>query len=175
MATASLSKIGREIGTAVKQASKKRGGGGEWYGPHMAAASRAIADRIPLVDIVLEIRDARVGKLYPTLSISFIQCSIKCLTEIYYLVQIPFSSQFDHLRNLPLPSKRIVVLNKMDLANPAQLKEWINYLDRQNCVSFGVNSHNKDNVKQVYSFTLFFKCQFVGLLVIGGYSAFHSF
>lgn len=54
--SSSLFKLAREIGTAVSQ---KKGGG--WYGPHMAAATRAIADRMPLVDIILEVRDARVG------------------------------------------------------------------------------------------------------------------
>lgn len=58
MATATLA---RQIGTAVKQAAKTKGSsGGGWYGPHMAAASRAIAERMPLVDLVLEVRDARV-------------------------------------------------------------------------------------------------------------------
>ncbi|KAH9740712.1 DAR GTPase 2 [Citrus sinensis] len=119
--SSSLFKLAREIGTAVSQ---KKGGG--WYGPHMAAATRAIADRMPLVDIILEVRDAR----------------------------IPFSSEFDQLRNHhPFSSsRRILVLNKMDLASPTQFKEWITFFDQQNCPSFGVNSHNKDNVKEFLKF-----------------------
>lgn len=65
----SLSKIGREIGNAVQKICNREGGG--WYGPHMAAASRAVTDRIPLVDLVLEIRDARVSKGYPIISLFF--------------------------------------------------------------------------------------------------------
>lgn len=58
MATASVaSKIAREIGVAVKKAVIRNRG---WYCPHMAAASAAIAQRLPLVDLVVEIRDARV-------------------------------------------------------------------------------------------------------------------
>lgn len=38
----------------------------------------------------------------------------------------------------------------MDLASPTQFKEWITFFDQQNCPSFGVNSHNKDNVKEVW-------------------------
>ena len=59
MATAS---IARQISCAVAKAARNRNSGGEggWYGPHMAAASRAIQERIPLVDLVLEVRDARV-------------------------------------------------------------------------------------------------------------------
>lgn len=33
---------------------------GPWYDSLMAAASRAITERLPLVDIIVEVRDARV-------------------------------------------------------------------------------------------------------------------
>uniref|UniRef100_A0A2P2KIV9 DAR GTPase 2 isoform X1 n=1 Tax=Rhizophora mucronata TaxID=61149 RepID=A0A2P2KIV9_RHIMU len=127
-----MESIAREIGNAVKKAavaaaassrSSSRGGGWCWYGPHMAAASRAIAQRIPLVDIVLEVRDAR----------------------------IPLSSEF-RLLEPGSACRRIIVLNKMDLANPFQLREWIRHFERQNCIAFGVNSHNKVNVKQFLNF-----------------------
>ncbi|XP_057980434.1 DAR GTPase 2, mitochondrial isoform X2 [Malania oleifera] len=84
MGTAS---IATRVGAAVKKAAANTGSG--WFGPHMAAASRAIAERIPLVDLVLEIRDAR---------------------------------------------------------------EWMKYFDQQNCISYGVNSHNKENIKQFLNF-----------------------
>ncbi|XP_062174942.1 DAR GTPase 2, mitochondrial isoform X1 [Alnus glutinosa] len=120
MATATLA---RRIGDAVKQAARKNSGGG-WYDPHMAAASRAIAERIPLVDLVLEVRDAR----------------------------IPLSSEYEQLRNYPSSSRRIIVMNKMDLANRSQIKEWIRYFEKKNCISYGVNSHNKENIKQFLNF-----------------------
>ncbi|XVE90838.1 hypothetical protein DITRI_Ditri20bG0108200 [Diplodiscus trichospermus] len=122
MATgSSVSKIAKEIGIAVKKAvSRNRW----WYGPHMAAASDAIAQRLPLVDLVVEIRDAR----------------------------IPLSSEYELLRNFPSPSRRIVVMNKMDLTNPTQIKEWMRYFEQQNCISYGVNSHNKDSVKGLLNF-----------------------
>lgn len=56
MATAALV---RQIGLAVKEVSRKRQSDW-WYSPHMDAASRAIAERLPLVDLILEVRDARV-------------------------------------------------------------------------------------------------------------------
>ena len=61
MATATLA---RQIGSAIAKAARNRDPRRGWYGPHMAAASRAIAERIPLVDLVLEIRDARVQLCY---------------------------------------------------------------------------------------------------------------
>lgn len=121
MATASVaSKIAREIGVAVKKAVIRNRG---WYCPHMAAASAAIAQRLPLVDLVVEIRDAR----------------------------IPLSSEYELLRNFQ-SSRRIVVMNKMDLTNPTQTKEWMRYFEQQNCISYGVNSHNKDSVKGLLNF-----------------------
>ncbi|XP_061956583.1 DAR GTPase 2, mitochondrial isoform X2 [Populus nigra] len=109
----------KEIGEALKKA--KSG----WYSLHMAAASHAIAQRIPLVDFILEVRDAR----------------------------IPLSSHCQLLSNFPPSSlRRIIVMNKTDLANRSQLKEWTKYFEQQNCISYGVNSHNKENVKKFLNF-----------------------
>lgn len=121
MATATLA---RQIGTAIKKAARKKAPGEGWYSPHMAAASRAIAERIPLVDLVLEIRDAR----------------------------IPLSSEYEQLRNHPSSSRRIIIMNKMDLANRSQTKEWMRYFEQQNCTLHGVNAHNKDNIKEFLNF-----------------------
>ncbi|GMY22872.1 DAR GTPase 2, mitochondrial isoform X1 [Fagus crenata] len=118
MATASLV---RQIGRAARE---KWPSGGGWYGPHMAAASRAIAERLPLVDLVLEIRDAR----------------------------IPLSSEFEQLKNYPSSPRRIIVMNKMDLANRSQINEWKRYFEQQKCISYGVNSHNKENIKELLNF-----------------------
>ncbi|XP_055960295.1 DAR GTPase 2, mitochondrial isoform X2 [Mercurialis annua] len=112
----------REIGNKLKKAARNREQG--WYTSHMAAASRAIAERIPLVDFVIEVRDAR----------------------------LPLSSECQLLINYSDSSRRIVVMNKMDLANRSQLKEWISYFEERNCVSYALNSHNTDNVKQFLNF-----------------------
>ncbi|KAF2321847.1 hypothetical protein GH714_003063 [Hevea brasiliensis] len=90
----------------------------------MAAASRAIAERIPLVDFILEVRDAR----------------------------IPFSSECQLLTNHLPCSRRIIVMNKMDLANRSHLKDWIKYFEQRNCISYVINSHNKENVKKFLNF-----------------------
>ncbi|KAJ6672373.1 DAR GTPASE 2 MITOCHONDRIAL [Salix viminalis] len=108
-----------EIGEALKKAKSR------WYSLHMAAASHAIAQRIPLADFILEVRDAR----------------------------IPLSSHYQLLSNFPPSSlRRIIVMNKTDLANRSQLKEWTKYFEQQNCISYGVNSHNKENVKEFLNF-----------------------
>lgn len=42
----------------------KGGGNINWFPGHMAAATRAIRDRLKLSDLVIEVRDARVITLY---------------------------------------------------------------------------------------------------------------
>lgn len=113
----------QNIGKAVRVVAKTRGAEW-WYTPHMAAASRAIAERIPLVDLVLEVRDAR----------------------------IPMSSEYSQLRKFPSSIKRVIVLNKMDLANRFQTKEWITFFKDQKLLAFGVNSHNKESIREFLTF-----------------------
>ncbi|PIA32711.1 hypothetical protein AQUCO_04400123v1 [Aquilegia coerulea] len=94
-----------------------------WFTPHMVAASRAIFERIPSVDFTLEVRDAR----------------------------IPISSEYEHMRYFP-SCRRIIILNKMDLANRSQTQEWIKHFQKQDCICYGINSHNKDNIKELLKF-----------------------
>lgn len=116
MASAS-GRLVENIGKTIKKVVENKGSSC-WYTPHMAAASRAIANRIPLVDIVVQVRDAR----------------------------IPFSSTFEEL-SVSTSSKHMIVLNKMDLANRSQTKKWTRYLEEQSHVCCEVNSHNKDSIK----------------------------
>lgn len=113
----------QKIGNAIKEVARNKGSTW-WYTPHMAAASRAITERIPLVDILLEVRDAR----------------------------IPLSSACELIRHHSPSSRRIIILNKTDLANHIQLKEWLKYFEQQKCLVFGVNSHNKDNINETCSY-----------------------
>nr|GMD59450.1 DAR GTPase 2, mitochondrial [Ipomoea batatas] len=113
----------QKLGNAVKEVARNKSSSW-WYTPHVAAASHAIADRIPLVDFVLEVRDAR----------------------------IPLSSKYKLLKKCSSSARRIIVLNKTDLANRSKVKEWMHYFEEQGNVAFGVNSHNKDNIKEFLNF-----------------------
>ena len=62
-----------------------------WYPGHMAKAKRLISENVRLVDIIFEIRDAR----------------------------IPVSSGNPDFNDLFLNKSRIIFLNKGDLANPS--------------------------------------------------------
>lgn len=110
------------IGKSVKVVAKSKSSEW-WYTPHMAAAAHAIEERVPLVDLILEVRDAR----------------------------IPLSSEYLQLRKFPSAS-RIIVLNKADLADRSQTKEWLRCFEGHKCMAFGVNSHNRDNIREFLTF-----------------------
>ncbi|XP_020682296.1 short integuments 2, mitochondrial isoform X4 [Dendrobium catenatum] len=79
------------LGKRVGDMSFVAGGGViNWFPGHMAAGARAIRDRLKLTDLVIEVRDAR----------------------------IPLSSANEDLQHLLVRKRRIVALNKKDLANP---------------------------------------------------------
>ena len=69
-----------------------------WYPGHMAKTKRQIAEDLKLIDVVIEILDAR----------------------------IPISSQNPDMRELTKNKKKIVVLNKSDLADEKETLKWIN-------------------------------------------------
>ncbi|KAE9590481.1 putative GTP-binding protein, orthogonal bundle [Lupinus albus] len=92
-----------------------------WYDSFMGAACSAIKERLPLVDIIVHVRDAR----------------------------IPFSSQCELLRNCTGSSTHnIIALNKMDLAGGSALQPWMEYFRQNNFICCGVNAHNKDSIKE---------------------------
>ncbi|CAL5057919.1 unnamed protein product [Urochloa decumbens] len=119
MAAAAAEAVSRRLGVVLRELS------GAWYGRHMAAAERAIRTRLPLVDLVLEVRDARV----------------------------PASSAFEPLRRrgpLEPDARRVVVLNKADLADPSETEKWMAYMKKQRkspCIT--VNSHNRESIKEL--------------------------
>ncbi|EPS61180.1 hypothetical protein M569_13620, partial [Genlisea aurea] len=99
-----------------------RGGGSiNWFPGHMAAATRAIKDRLKLSDLVIEVRDAR----------------------------IPLSSANFDLQHKLVGKRKVVALNKRDLANPNIMHKWIRYFEscKQDCLP--INSHSKSSVNKV--------------------------
>ncbi|OIV92539.1 hypothetical protein TanjilG_02302 [Lupinus angustifolius] len=105
----------KRISIGMKKISKA-----PWYDSFMAAATSAIKERLPFVDIIVHVRDAR----------------------------IPFSSECELLRNYTGSSRHIIALNKMDLAGGSALKSWMEYFRENNFICCGVNAHNKDNIRE---------------------------
>lgn len=72
-----------------------------WYPGHIAKAERKLKEQIGLVDVVIEVLDAR----------------------------IPLSSCYDNIKNLLGEKPRLILLNKADLTNENELKKWIEILE----------------------------------------------
>ena len=85
----------------------------QWYPGHMAKALRQVKENLNAVDIVLELVDAR----------------------------LPESSRNPQLEELLQNKKSIIVLTKMDLADPKLTREWITYYEQNGHPAIAVNSN----------------------------------
>lgn len=74
-----------------------------WYPGHMAKAKRLLADQLGRVDVVLELCDAR----------------------------LPHASRNPDLDKLISGKKRVLLLNKADLADPQATSAWLNEFRKQ--------------------------------------------
>lgn len=90
----------------------------QWFPGHMAKALRQVKENLKSVDIVLELVDAR----------------------------LPESSRNPQLAEALQDKPSIIVLTKMDLADPAETKRWINYYESMGQPAIAVNS-NSGNLK----------------------------
>lgn len=83
-----------------------------WYPGHMKKTKELIQSNLKLVDVVVELLDAR----------------------------IPISSKNPDIDNLIGNKPKIVALNKSDLSDPKLLKDWISYFDDKGTKSIPINS-----------------------------------
>ena len=89
-----------------------------WYPGHMAKTRRQIIEDLKLIDVVVEIIDAR----------------------------IPISSMNPDIEEYVKKKSRLIVLNKYDLANEKQNKLWINKFKEQGLEAVLVNSNSGDGI-----------------------------
>lgn len=73
-----------------------------WYPGHMAKTKRQIIEDLKLIDVVIELLDAR----------------------------IPISSQNPDLKEIVGNKKRIIILNKCDLSDEKENKKWVTYFEK---------------------------------------------
>ena len=85
-----------------------------WYPGHMAKAKRLLSDQLGRVDVVIELCDAR----------------------------LPHASRNPELDRLISGKKRVLLLNKADLADPAVTSMWLNHFRGQgiDCAPFNAAS-----------------------------------
>ncbi len=74
-----------------------------WYPGHMAKTRRQIEDDLKIIDVVIELLDAR----------------------------IPISSRNPEIKKITKNKKRIILLNKCDLASEASNNKWVSYLSKE--------------------------------------------
>lgn len=104
-----------------KMAFNSSGGAINWFPGHMAAATRAIRERLKLADLVVEVRDAR----------------------------IPLSSANGDFQDILSRKKRIIILNKRDLANSNIINKWTRHFDNHKQICYFTNAHSKHNVREI--------------------------
>lgn len=92
-----------------------------WYPGHMAKAKRQIAEDLKLIDVVIELLDAR----------------------------IPISSQNPDIKELIGTKKKIVVLNKSDLAQEEATKQWVKYFEEKGDMAVIVDANSGKGIKEV--------------------------
>lgn len=92
-----------------------------WYPGHMTKAKRMMEENIRLIDLVIEIVDARV----------------------------PMSSRNPDIDKLASNKARIILLNKADLADDYVTNKWIAYFNSKNIYCLKLNSRDNSGVKQV--------------------------
>ena len=92
-----------------------------WYPGHMAKTKRQIADDLRLIDVVIEILDAR----------------------------IPISSQNPDIKQLTKNKKKIYVLNKSDLADERETSKWIQKFKSKNSSAISVSSNSGNGINNV--------------------------
>lgn len=95
----------------------------QWYPGHMTKAKRAMKEDIKLIDLVIELVDARV----------------------------PFSSRNPDIDELAAGKARMVLLNKADLADPGENARWAALFEAQKIHVVTVDARNKGSLKQVQS------------------------
>ncbi len=93
----------------------------QWYPGHMTKTKRLIEENIKLVDIVIELLDARA----------------------------PYSTKNPDIDKLAQNKMRIIILNKADLADEKLTKEWINWYSEHNVKVVPIIATSGKGIKEV--------------------------
>lgn len=92
-----------------------------WYPGHMAKAKREISNDLKLIDVVIELLDAR----------------------------IPVSSQNPDFSELIKNKKKIIVLNKCDLADEKENLKWVDYFKKKNKLAILTDANSGKGIENL--------------------------
>ncbi|MCD2256553.1 ribosome biogenesis GTPase YlqF [Agrilactobacillus fermenti] len=93
----------------------------QWFPGHMAKARNQVQEKLKLVDIVLEIVDAR----------------------------IPESSRNPMMDEIIADKPRLLVLNKADLADKKQTAAWLDYYQKHDLPAIAIDAQHKSRLPQI--------------------------
>ncbi|OEG00379.1 ribosome biogenesis GTPase YlqF [Vulcanibacillus modesticaldus] len=94
----------------------------QWFPGHMAKARREITEKLKLVDIVIELLDAR----------------------------IPISSRNPMIDEIVKQKPRIVLLNKSDLADPKIMNEWAEFFEKKGLKALSISSSSGRGISNIF-------------------------
>ncbi|MEK5146550.1 ribosome biogenesis GTPase YlqF [Psychrobacillus sp. FSL K6-4615] len=94
----------------------------QWFPGHMAKARREVTENLKLVDIVFELIDAR----------------------------LPLSSRNPMIDEVIHQKTRLLILNKMDMADEMQTKKWISYFEEKGHPAVAINSLEGKGLQTVF-------------------------
>lgn len=106
-----------------------------WYPGHMKKTKELIKENLKLVDMVLEVIDAR----------------------------IPESGRNPILDELSGTKKKVVILNKSDLADPALTQLWLNDFKSKQIDAFDIDSISGKGIKNLVEYTKGKRVMIVGI------------
>ena len=95
----------------------------QWYPGHMTKARRMMEENIKLIDLVIELVDAR----------------------------IPLSSRNPDVDKLGQNKARLILLNKADLSDPRCNEEWKTYFKEKGYFVVALNSRTREGMKAINS------------------------
>ncbi len=95
----------------------------QWYPGHMTKAKRMMQENIKLIDLIIELVDAR----------------------------IPVSSKNPDIDGMGKDKSRIVLLNKADLADPVYNGKWIQYFEAQGAYVQEMDSRSRAGIRSIQS------------------------
>lgn len=93
----------------------------QWYPGHMAKAKRELKEKLPLVDVVFELVDAR----------------------------IPDASRNPSVKEIIRDKPVVVILMKSDLANPDFTNQWLNYYKSQGIEAVTFNGKSAQGINKI--------------------------
>lgn len=94
-----------------------------WYPGHMKKTRELVKENLKLVDVVIELLDAR----------------------------IPMSSRNPDIDKLVSNKPRVILLNKCDLCEKSDVDKWISYFSKKNIKAIPINAMTGQGVNKIFS------------------------